>query len=275
MESFELKKGANMVNKLFWMRLLQKYKEQGQISKGRLFVLAFLVLGMVKAGAIPERDIWEDHKENLEKKPQKLDLSKTAIGQAAQEGRFEDFFRELQALKDQTPEERLEILQAKDTKGNSLFHFMAVPPKKKAEFAGAILYLSGVLAAHGDYETLDNWNQAQLTPLEVAKKVDNPIAMEYLLIAENQIKKLRAENVSRQEIEELPGLDLEQNLSGIQNKAILGGLVFLYGYMFISTGIELGSLGHIFLGVPQLIFGGSTCYQAFKSWKVLKDYNKS
>ena len=263
-----------MSGKSFQFRLLQK--EWKQRSRGWLFVFALsLILGLAEAEDVgKEEDVWEAHKERLKKHPQKLDLNETAIGQVAKEGRFEDFFQELQALKDQTPEERLEILQAKDSKGNSLFHFMVTASKKRIEFAGAMLYLTGVLAFHGDYDTLDDWNQAQLTPLELAKKIDNPIAMEYLLLAENQTKKLRIESESYQESaeEKLGGQrDIEKNLkTNIANNVLLGGLVFMYGYMFLSIGVNTGSLGEILFGLPQLLFGGGACYQAFKSWQALK-----
>ena len=246
---------------------------QIQGPKAPLFVLAaVLIFSWAAAGSDnPSGDIWKKHEANLARNPPKLNLSETAIGQAAKDGRFEDFFRELQALKDQDFKKRLEILRARDSKGNSLFHLMAAAPKQRFEFAGAMLYLFEVLAAHGDYDTVDDWNQSQLTPRDAAAEAGNHAAAEYLVLAEDQVKKLRKEAL-QDEIKK--PLDRDQAMAFVKselgNKAVLGSFALLDGGLFTSGGLHTGHLGLIMFGFPQLLIGGIACYQAFKVWREMK-----
>ena len=204
--------------------------------------------------------------------PKKLNLSETAIGQAAQSGRLEDFLLELEKLKEKRPKDRLEILQAKDSEGSSLFHFLAGGKKRQLEAAGVMLYLAGVLAVHGDFETVDDWNKAGLSPREEAKKSGNSLAVDYLDLAENEAKRQRGEQKG------LPGqgksLDLKQAQALVKSemwtKFILGAFASLNGWVFMHGGLETGHSGMILFGLPQLLFGVTACYQAFKTSRELK-----
>ncbi len=243
------------------------------------FLSGFLIFGI--SGGAPafaggenggEEDIWQAGSRRSRPEAPTLDLSGTAIGRAAKSGDIADFFAELDKLKNFSPGERLKILQARDSKGNSLFHYMLDRRAERAEFAGAMLYLSFVLSVHGDHETVDDWNQDGLSPLEAAKKAENSIAAEYLVMAENRARESRGERAgisAGQPLDMKQARDLAQSEMGM--KFILGGFASMNGWLFVQGGLEAGHIGMLLFGLPQLLVGAGACYQAFKTWKSLKE----
>ena len=217
-------------------------------------LLSFTVKGH-SAGLVPE-------------KHPKTDLAKTELGRAVKKGVFSDIWGELTRLQTLPPDEALEILQAKDSKGNNIFHLLA--EKSNPELVGLIPYLSLVLTEFNDWNTVDNWNESGHTPKDTALSAGNTLAVEYLIEAENMVKKLRGDGLPA--TEKTNEETHERIKAMIRDNRTLGIATIVNGVVFFDLGMRFDYFPPLLaLGAFQIIVGARVCKRAFSKQNQLKN----
>ena len=236
-----------------------------------LFPLVFLSALSAPAFSAP------DGQEGKKKPPgsELTRLEETDLGKALIRGAsIADFRKEYEKLTKLPPPSALAVLTAKDGKRNSALHYMVqVKEEDREAFAGEALRYSLDLMNYMDhYDIFDDWNKEGLTPRDLARRVGNSTAAEYLRLVENMAKNHR-ENRLRSGSDETKSTinqtEAEQaRQTALFKKGVLISLVLLNGSFFTVSGIALGH-PEVFLGfgLPQLIIGGWGCYDVFKESK--------
>ena len=229
------------------------------------FSLVFLFLSALSEPAFstPERGAKKQPNADVKR------LEETDFGQALIRGAsIEEFREEYKKLTELPPQTALAILTAKDGKENSALHYMVqVKEEDREAFAGEILrYSLDLMNYTGHYDIFDAWNTEKLTPQDLAKQVGNSIAAEYLHLVENMAKthrgNRRISGADETKITVTSSRQKERN-----KKGVLGLLVFINGSFFTISGTILNLPEMYIAGLPQLIMGGTACYEAFKEFR--------
>ena len=197
-------------------------------------------------------------------------LEATVLGALARRGDVENYrstWNEIIQLPFEERQKKVsEVLKAKDSQGNNIFHLMS----QHESLAGDMLHLAVVVIEYFEVRDLiDDWNRKGLTPRETALKAGNSLGAEYLVSMENRIKKLRGDVLQPDfdpdgSIVRLPP-HLESELT--EKKALLGAIVLAHGLIDMTFGTSLNNIIIFSMGGAELFLGGTACYEAFQTWR--------
>ena len=203
-------------------------------------------------------------------------LSATLLGTLARRGDVQDYRAAWATIAqlpfDERQQQISEVLKAKDSQGNNIFHLMS----QHELLAGDMLHLAIIAIEYFEiHDPIDDRNHKGLTPRETALKAKNSPGAEYFVSMENRIKRLRLGGLSpdlpdKNNITHLPP-EIVQDLTS--KKAMLGTLVLANGILdlLISGGQPL-----IFaIGALQVYLGGQACQEAWQKMQELSNRSKN
>ena len=240
-----------------------------------------------------------------QKKPP-LKLEETELGQALEKADLTAYREAMRDLKDKSFEEASKTLTAIDKNGNNILHRIAEMEKPKDGFLAEAQSLTITLFYLGEREILDELlntnNKENRSPKKIFEDRKNQIATEYFAEMENLIKlwkKAKGADIhplmsdskhipwNQVEIEDVisalignknHSLNKQQlkilvTQEMIVRNEVLGKTLLVFGAALLSLSLGLtGDSLTALIGASQMIVGGTACYEAFKTHKLLNKH---